>query len=417
MKFSSKQWLDSLPDPQGLLEEVQRHGRKSLITLGLPTKSSEGWRLTDLDRLRALFDLPVYSGNQTQNSESDHFRNRNIWPSTSSKGFRLVVDSAHELIDSATVPEGFTFLTHEELSQVLGRTLHKCECNSEWAVEVNQASATKILALRINGRVPPLELIMPACPNEFSATRVLLILEEEADLELLQMVLGAGCSAQSHVLEIYLGNGASLRHGWVALGGGEASLLGHLTVEQEPESDYRLTTIHQGWSLCRVEPRLVQLHGQAYTSINGLQVTKGSEQAATHTYVRFDGPEGSLDQLNKSVAANRSHSIFNGSISVPRVAQKTNASQLSRNLLLSGNACIDTKPELEIVADDVKCQHGATVSQLQQDELFYMRSRGIKLQEATELLLEGYCREIVSLLPLDIARWDLLNYLLATFHE
>ena len=128
-------------------------------------------------------------------------------------------------------------------------------------------------------------------------------------------------------------------------------------------------------------------------------------------------PEYSVNQLNKSVAANRSHSIFNGSISVPRVAQKTNASQLSRNLLLSGNACIDTKPELEIVADDVKCQHGATVSQLQQDELFYMRSRGIKLQEATELLLEGYCREIVNLLPVEIGRSDLLNYLLATLHE
>lgn len=415
MSLAPMKWLDSLPAPKGVLEEVQRRGRQSLITLGLPTRSCEAWRLTDLNRLRALLDIPVYSG--VKEKKPEQAPSRNTWPSSPSNGFRLVVDSTRESIDSSTLPTGFTCLTPDELRQSLGRTLQRCECNSEWAVEVNHASATEVLALRVNGRVPPLELVMPASPNEFSATRVVLILEEKADLELLQIVLGCGSSAQSHVLEIYLANGASLRHGWVALGGGEGSLLGHLTIEQEPDSNYCLTTINHGWALGRLEPRLVQLHGQANTSIKGLQITRGVEQAATHSYVRFDGPEGSLEQLNKSVATNRSHSIFNGAISVPRAAQKTNASQLSRNLLLSTHACIDTKPELEIVADDVRCQHGATISQLQQDELFYMRSRGIELQESTKLLLEGYCREIVALLPAEIDRWDLLNYLLATFHE
>ena len=99
------------------------------------------------------------------------------------------------------------------------------------------------------------------------------------------------------------------------------------------------------------------------------------------------------------MAADRSHSIFNGAIQVPRAAQRTDASQLSRNLLLSSRARVDAKPELEIVADDVRCAHGATVSQLQQDQLFYLRSRGVAADEAAALLLKGYCCEVVDRLP------------------
>ena len=125
--------------------------------------------------------------------------------------------------------------------------------------------------------------------------------------------------------------------------------------------------------------------------------------------MRFDGPEGELDQLQKSLVSGKSHTIFNGSIQVPQVAQRTNAAQLSRNLMLSSRARVDTKPELEIIADDVKCAHGATVSQLQEDELFYLRSRGITEAEATALLLHGYCQEVIEQLPAEASRWQPLE--------
>jgi Fe-S cluster assembly protein SufD len=97
---------------------------------------------------------------------------------------------------------------------------------------------------------------------------------------------------------------------------------------------------------------------------------------------------------------------------VPRAAQRTDAAQLSRSLLLSERARIDTKPELEIVADDVHCAHGATVSQLQQDELFYLQSRGIGSAQAASLLLRGYCEEILRCLPAAAAVWQPLPTLL-----
>ena len=133
--------------------------------------------------------------------------------------------------------------------------------------------------------------------------------------------------------------------------------------------------------------------------------------------MRFEGPEGTLDQLQKSAADKSSHCIFNGAVSVPRVAQKTNASQLSRNLIMSTKARVDTKPELEIIADDVKCAHGATISQLQEDEIFYLRSRGITTNEATNLLLKGYCQEILHEYPMEEKEEQLLNEILSGFNS
>jgi Fe-S cluster assembly scaffold protein SufB len=101
--------------------------------------------------------------------------------------------------------------------------------------------------------------------------------------------------------------------------------------------------------------------------------------------------------------------VFNGAVRVPRAAQRTDAAQLSRSLLLSDRARVDTKPELEIVADDVRCAHGATVSRLQQDELFYLQSRGIAADQAARLLLRGFCEEVLRDLPPAAAVWHPLQ--------
>ena len=275
-------------------------------------------------------------------------------------------------------------------------------------MEFNHASSQQILALRICGKVPPLELVLSG-GDGLVATRVILILDEKADLDLLEVVQAEGISAHSHVIEVHLGQEAELRHGFLAIADGQASLLAHLAVEQSPRSRYSFTSVVTGWSLGRVEPRVVQLEGQAETTLKGLAMATAEQQLATHTSVRFDGPEGELDQLQKCLASGRSHTIFNGAIDVPRVAQRTNAAQLSRNLLLSDQARVDTKPELEIVADDVRCAHGATVSQLQEDELFYLQSRGISSSDAAALLLRGACQEVIDQLPSPAQAWKPLN--------
>jgi Fe-S cluster assembly scaffold protein SufB len=156
----------------------------------------------------------------------------------------------------------------------------------------------------------------------------------------------------------------------------------------------------------------VQVDGAAHTTLRGLQLVDGQRIADTHSFVEFNGPEGQLDQLHKAVAAGQGRSVFNGAVRVPRAAQRTNAAQLSRNLLLSDRARIDTKPELEIVADDVKCAHGATVSSLQTDELFYLQSRGIDADQAAALLQRAFCEEVLRELPAAARSWCSLERLL-----
>jgi Fe-S cluster assembly protein SufD len=115
-------------------------------------------------------------------------------------------------------------------------------------------------------------------------------------------------------------------------------------------------------------------------------------------------PHGTTNQLHKCIVDDRAHAIFNGKVFVPQAAQQTNAGQLNRNLLLSSTARIDTKPQLEITADNVKCSHGATVSQLEDDEIFYLQSRGLDVETAKILLINAFAVEIIDRIPVASVR-------------
>jgi FeS assembly protein SufD len=215
------------------------------------------------------------------------------------------------------------------------------------------------------------------------------------------------------VVEIALGRDARLQHALVAQGADSSALLAVTAVRQAPGSHYAHASLCSGWGLARQEPVILQIAGQASTRLRGLHWLDGQQISDTHSRVRFGGPEGTLDQLHKVVADGEGRSVFNGAVRVPRQAQRTEAAQLSRTLLLSDRARIDTKPELEIVADDVKCAHGATVSRLQQNELFYLQSRGIGAAQASRLLLRGFCEEVLAALPAAASVWQPLPTLLA----
>ena len=404
-----RQWLDPLPSPKGILKNVQKNGRLSLLKTGLPNRGMEAWRLTNLKRLANLLTLGILSIQDKFNLKSQ------VWANEPINGFRIVLEPNKNQKEAINFPNGLRELNNEELKSKLDNSLKKL-CNvdeNNWPLAINYATTSHVFGLHVTGKnLPPLELIIPSKKDLLIPSRVIIQIEEEAQIELLQVVLGADNSAQSHLVEIYLGKNASLKHGFLALGDGLGSCLANLEIIQDPGSSYSLTSVQHGWSLSRIEPKIIQRNGQSKTTLNGLQISHSNQQLATHSLVRFNGPKGSLNQVHKAVANGNSHSIFNGIIEVPQIAQETNASQLSRNLLLSGNARIDTKPELEIIADDVKCAHGATVSQLQEDELFYLRSRGINSKQASKLLLKGFCQEIIDELPVEAHRWKVIGSLL-----
>ena len=393
-------WLAALPAASGELELVQQRGRQALTQLPLPSSRQEDWRFTDL---ALLSGLPL-----AQPASPAAVALADPAP----QALRLRWHGDADPLVGVALPEGLQRLSPDEIAQGLGHTLAATGCEHHWPVELNHAAAERVLALRVTSRSQvSLELISAAAEG-LQALRLLLLLEEKAQLDLSQLVEARGAGLHSLVIEAHLARGARLQHGLVALGRSEAALLAHVAIEQEPESQAQLSSVSAGWGLARLEPRVVQVDGQAHTELRGLQLVEAQQLADTHSHVAFHGPEGQLDQLHKAVAAGQGRSVFNGAVRVPRAAQRTNAAQLSRNLLLSDRARIDTKPELEIVADDVKCAHGATVSSLQTDELFYLQSRGIAADQAAGLLQRAFCEEVLRDLPVAARSWCPLERLL-----
>ncbi len=411
MKSSTicQDWLDSLPTTEGCLKNEQSIGREFLLDQGMPSKKDEAWRLSNFNKLNSFLSLPPIIDNEDIKSQY-----KSIFPEKDVNRERIIINPKQNPNKNINLPNGIEKLNNKEIEENLGKIVKSTNIKNDISVCLNQASSSNLLALKVKSNFnQSLEIIIPSIEEKSISTRIFLLIEEGAKLDLLQIFLGNNNSAQNHLIEIKLESEVELTHGLISLGEEkESSSICTLAVEQSKNSTYSLHSIHHGWDYSRFEPRIIQSEGEASTIIKGLQVTKSKEQIATHSLIRFEGPNGKLDQLQKAVASEYSHCIFNGSIEVPQKAQKTEAAQLSRNLLLSKRARIDTKPELEIVADDVRCTHGATVSQLQDEELFYLLSRGIDNKHANSLLLKGYYDEVISHFPKSAGKWNFLEKLI-----
>lgn len=251
-----------------------------------------------------------------------------------------------------------------------------------------------------------LELVLqPALPAAVLATQLWFDLAEDSSLELALGLWGAADSLLVTCLRARLAGGAELLDGQRLQGADSAVVLVSGQVQQAPGSRYARTAVVSGWRLARLEPQVCQSDGQASTTFRDLALARGQATVDLHSRVRFGGPEGRFDQLQRALVDDAAQSVFHGVVQVPREAQRTDAAQLSRHLLLSPRARVDTIPQLEIVADDVRCSHGATVSSLSDDELFYLQSRGVDRILARRLLTRGFCRPVLDALPPLAAAW------------
>ncbi|WP_320663489.1 Fe-S cluster assembly protein SufD [Prochlorococcus sp. MIT 1223] len=404
----SLKWLESLKEPNGKLKKIQENGRKNFYKINFPSNKDEDWRLININNLKSFLRV-----SKPKESKAKFKEQYPILKTTLKNIYKIELDPSNNLDKEKSLPKGIEKLTQSELDVYLGKAINDCKRDSSWPILLNESSANQVIGLKVKGNsLPIIEIVIPAIEDSVSSTRLIIKVEENTNLDLVQVILGSKDSAQSNLTEIIASKNSHINHGLIALGGGDASLLSNLAITQEVSSEYSFTFLQEGWRFSRLEPSFLQNSGGAKTTLKGLQISSKSQEICTHTWVRFNGPEGELDQLNKASAKDNSHTSFNGVVQVPRAAQKTKASQLSRNLMLSKRAKIDTKPELEIIADDVRCTHGATVSQLQEDELFYLMSRGIGSKQANKLLLEGYYKEILTGLPLYEDRWSFLNNLI-----
>jgi Fe-S cluster assembly protein SufD len=225
------------------------------------------------------------------------------------------------------------------------------------------------------------------------------------------IVLGNG--AQATVIESYVGlrDAAYFTNAATEVSLGKNAVLDHYKLQRESESSYHIAALHVrqekqstfsthsislGGSLVRNNVTAV-LNGEGCDcTLNGLYVTKGKQHADTFTVIDHAKPNCTSRELYKGILDDQSTGAFNGRIIVRPDAQKTNSKQTNKNLLLSDNALVNARPQLEIFADDVKCTHGATIGRLNEDELFYLRSRGIAEKQARTLLTYAFANDILS---------------------
>ncbi|MBD2409650.1 Fe-S cluster assembly protein SufD [Nostoc calcicola FACHB-389] len=400
---------------QGLREGAANWVRHSTI----PSTREEEWRFTDLSSLRQV-EFHIETLHTTSLPE--------VLPEAANS--RLVFVNgvyAPELSAVADLPPGVVVSNLAGLSvgeqEAVQQYLAQAEGAQEVFTALNTAGITDAAVVWVKRNVvveTPIHLVFVAAAGEsatISQPRCLVVAEGGSQVTLVEEYTnrrGAeGAEKERYltnaVTEVWVGENAEVSHTRVEREGGEAFHIGKTAIAQSRDSRYTCHAITFGGRLSRHNLEILQTGEQTQTTLNGLTMISGKQLADTHSAIALNYPYGTSKQLHKCIVGDRAHAVFNGKVFVPKPAQLTDAAQLNRNLLLSSKARVDTKPQLEITADNVKCAHGATVSQLEDDEIFYLQSRGIDENDARKLLINAFAAEIINQIPVPSLREILLN--------
>jgi Fe-S cluster assembly protein SufD len=372
---------------------------KRFETDGFPTTALEDWRYTDVSALTAV---PFASAKSVSTNSAIEL----VEKVALADAHRLVfVDGVYigEASRLAHVPEGVRV--------------------TNWAAALNDARdvlgafageggfAALNLAMMSDGaliRVPrgvrvekPIEIIVIASDSTTpvaSHLRNVIVLEAGAEARVVEhYISSANAVAFNNVVtEVTVKADASVHHVKVQREGASAFHIARIEVMQERASRFNSCSIAVGGALARTE-LASHLQGEgADCQMFGAYITGGRQLVDHHTTLHHNVPNCTSNELYKGVVGGMSRAVFNGTIKVAKDAQKTAAYQSNRNLVLSDGATVDTRPQLEIYADDVKCSHGATIGRLDDEALFYLRSRGIELPTARRLLTSAFAGEVVE---------------------
>jgi Fe-S cluster assembly protein SufD len=408
-----KNWLEGLRD----------RAIDILSDLAIPSTKEEEWRFTDLSPIMPVSFIP----GTLAKIRSDDIQPYTL-PETANN--RLVFVNgvyAPALSVVANLPVGVIVgnlakvLENPALSNKLQACLAKVPGAEEVFTALNTASWTDAAVVFVPKNVQvetPIQLLYVSTVEEspiLSHPRCLVIAESSSRLTLVEdfVTLGAGVYFTNSVTEIWVEENAQVNHTRVQRDGAAAFHIGKTAVSQARDSRYTSHAVSLGGSISRHNLEVYQTGEHTETTLNGLTIIGGEQLADTHSTIVYAHPHGTSHQIQKCIIDDRAHAVFNGKVFVPKLAQLTDAGQINRNLLLSPKARVDTKPQLEITADNVKCSHGATVSQLDSDEVFYLQSRGIDENSARKLLVYAFAYELITEIPIPSLR-DTLSAIVRT---
>lgn len=204
--------------------------------------------------------------------------------------------------------------------------------------------------------------------------------------------------------EVDVADSARVEHVKVQGDSPDAYHIGRTAIDMDDDAEYHSKSISYGAKFSRFDVRSRGDGERIDCTLDGLAVLEGRQESDTHSVMDHREGNAGSHQLHKMILDDQAHAVFNGKIFVQPHAQKIDAYQLNRSLLLSKTAKVNTKPQLEIFADDVSCTHGATIGQLEDEQMFYLRARGLDEEEARELLIYGFAAEILDTIPIASVR-------------
>ena len=409
------------------LTAAREHAMASFQSSGIPTMRNEDWHFTNPAPIAegAFGPMRPGAGRVTADALTPWLFGQRHWP-------RLVfVNGRH--VPALSVTEGLESVKVMNLAVALREEPTLLERHMTRYADVEdpaQAFSALNTSLVQDGAVvhipkgvvvdTPIQLLFLSdseAAGGASHPRVLVVAEPNAQATLIEQYASLGGSRYftNAVTEAWVGPGATLHHFRLQQDARDAFHVGTTVAHQERDSHFVSFSFATGADLSRINV-YAGLHGQGCgATLNGLYMLDGRQHCDHQTRIEHAQPDCYSRELYKGVLDDASHGVFNGKVYVHPVAQKTDGKQTNNTLLLSERARIDTKPQLEIFADDVKCTHGATVGRIDETALFYMKSRGIPNAEARKLLTYAFAAEVLETIPVDALREGLERLTLERF--
>lgn len=409
--------------------DIRRQAMTRFTELGFPTIRHEEWKYTSLvAATKHDYALPSQATSNLAPTDIAPF----LMPELNANTLVFVNGIFAKDLSTITPENGVTVLPLAEAFHQKNAVLEQhfakyAAWENDALVALNTAYALNGVFIEVQrGTVAerPFHLVFvndARSANVFTPVRNLFVLGANAEATVLEtahtLASSENHSFTSVVSEAVLGENAQLHH-YKLQNDVEASYyVGATSVHQEATSVYNSVVITLSGGMVRNNLTSVLGGKAADAHYYGLYCVDGKTVVDNHTLVDHAVAHCTSNELYKGIMDGRSTGVFNGKIMVREDAQKTLAYQSNRNILLSNNATINTKPQLEIFADDVKCSHGCTTGQLDEESLFYLRARGLDKEQARALLLYAFAGEVLEKIKLEVLRTRLESVLAARLHQ
>ncbi|MEC7642027.1 Fe-S cluster assembly protein SufD [Idiomarina sp.] len=397
------QWLAHVIERAAAVDDwlspVRAEALAKLKEQSWPGRRTEAWRYTSL---HAVEDLSLSTESSAQ-AEAPAIAGLDALDLVFVDG-RLTSDLA-----TLDLPEGLAIRSLRDKSDTAEQVFTQVKPSHHLFGLVNDVLATQGIVIDVapNATIErPIRVVNFATDNVESHTRVLVRLGENAKATVIEHGSGTGHSLNTAFAEYDIADNARLEHYRFALHQGEAIHVGGSHFKLANKSRLNSTLIGYGSQLTRLDVDIIHAGEHAHAKFNNAYLLAPKEHFDLHSTIEHAMPNGTTEENARGIIGDKAKAVFNGRIHIHRDAQKTLAELNNRNLLLSRGAQINTKPELEIYADDVQCAHGATVAEIDEEALYYLLTRGIDKQKALVMLNFGFVQEMVFDMPNEaLAEW------------